>query len=508
MKNTLSLNMIVKNEEKFLDDCLKSVVSIIDELIIADTGSTDNTKEIAKKFNASVFDYSWDNNFANARNFVLKKSSSDWILYLDADERIEPEYHKEIIKIINSNEAEAYLLKLRSKTTTGDREQSQIASYPRLFKNIPGLLFEGRIHEQITPSLVKNGARVKSTSIIIEHLGYAQNEDTVEKKKIRNLENLIKLVQEEPLNAYAYFQLGENYIALNDSDKGIANLKKAISLGSLTPPVASTAFSALAQEYLKKNDYISAEDFCIKSLDIAPNQLFAGLLLAEIYLANGKYKEAIIQFNQSIEYLNIPENERRADTAIDLDVDISFIYYKIGIAYIKLHDLEKAEGYFLKSLEHDDQLQESNIELAGIYFYKGNPETTLNCLNKIDIKRIKKIELLMNIAGFYLELGEHYLCSKVLSYVVELMPKNAKAHYFLGNCFLNLNMLEKAMEHYYISLEHAPDVFETLYNLAVIYIKQKNHVEALKIFEKLIILKPEDPDIKKKTYALRAALNK
>jgi glycosyltransferase involved in cell wall biosynthesis len=199
--NTISLNMIVKDEEKFLDGCLSSIKDIVDEIIIADTGSTDGTKDIARKYNAKILDYTWKHNFADARNFVLKNSTCNWILYLDADERIDDKYHPEIIKIINSDESDAYLLKLKSVTKTNEQEQIQIAAYPRLFKNIDGLKFEGRIHEQITPSLVQSGARIKNSSVIIDHLGYAQDDEIIEKKKRRNLENLIKLVEEEPENA-------------------------------------------------------------------------------------------------------------------------------------------------------------------------------------------------------------------------------------------------------------------------------------------------------------------
>ncbi len=84
----LTLSMIVKNEEKYLEDCLKSVRGVADEIVIVDTGSTDHTIEIAQEYNAKLFHYTWINDFSAARNYALEKSTGDWVLYLDADERL------------------------------------------------------------------------------------------------------------------------------------------------------------------------------------------------------------------------------------------------------------------------------------------------------------------------------------------------------------------------------------------------------------------------------------
>ena len=81
----LSLCMIVKNEEETLPRCLKSVCSLVDEIIIVDTGSTDLTLSVAKDFCAQIFSFAWDDNFSSARNYSLDQASGDWILVLDAD---------------------------------------------------------------------------------------------------------------------------------------------------------------------------------------------------------------------------------------------------------------------------------------------------------------------------------------------------------------------------------------------------------------------------------------
>ena len=93
---SLSLCMIVKDEGKFLEGCLESVKNFVDEIVIVDTGSTDNTIQIAEKFGAKVVKHNWDNSFSEARNVSLKHATKDWILVLDADERIS---EKDLAKI-------------------------------------------------------------------------------------------------------------------------------------------------------------------------------------------------------------------------------------------------------------------------------------------------------------------------------------------------------------------------------------------------------------------------
>ena len=106
----LSLCMIVKNEENTLGRCLESVKDIVDEIIIVDTGSTDNTIKIAEKYGAEIFFYKWDNSFANARNYSLSKASKDWILIMDADDELKGEDKDKVIKLINNedNKLNAY----------------------------------------------------------------------------------------------------------------------------------------------------------------------------------------------------------------------------------------------------------------------------------------------------------------------------------------------------------------------------------------------------------------
>ncbi len=103
MNNTVSLCMIVKNEEDNLPRCLESIKDIVDEIIIVDTGSTDKTVEIAKSYGAKVYYLKWNNNFSEARNESLKYATKDWILILDGDDELRAQYKENFKVLLNSN---------------------------------------------------------------------------------------------------------------------------------------------------------------------------------------------------------------------------------------------------------------------------------------------------------------------------------------------------------------------------------------------------------------------
>ncbi|MED1915774.1 glycosyltransferase [Bacillus thuringiensis] len=198
---TVSLTMIVKNEEKYLARCLQSVVNLVDEMIVVDTGSTDKTKFIAEQFGAKVYDYHWDNHFANARNFALQKANSDWNLVLDADEYLVGDTEKSLRSFIETKRAIGRVLIVSKYLDNGEVKYSrQLAS--RLFPK--GAYYKGRIHEQIISDLPHF-----VTTIELHHSGYYETDKTD-----RNLPLLLLESEDQPDNPYILY-----HIAINEKNR-------------------------------------------------------------------------------------------------------------------------------------------------------------------------------------------------------------------------------------------------------------------------------------------------
>lgn len=148
---TISVCMIVKNEQKTLARILECARHFADEIIVVDTGSTDNTKQIAKIYTQNVFDYEWNDNFANARNFSFSKGTCDYLCWLDADDYIKKSEIKKIINLKNSDKvADVFMFKYAMGFVNGNPTFKFFRE--RLLKKSKNFVWQGMVHEAISPS--------------------------------------------------------------------------------------------------------------------------------------------------------------------------------------------------------------------------------------------------------------------------------------------------------------------------------------------------------------------
>ena len=161
----IALTMIVKNESKNLRECLEAAAPLVDKIIVVDTGSKDDTIDIARSFGADIFYFKWNDDFAAARNFALSKSDCDWNLILDADEVITNVTKEQLLEYARSNPFKVGRIKIRSKFDDNGQIKYSIARVSRFAPK--GVRFSGRIHEQLDLNYQRF-----DTEISIEHSGY------------------------------------------------------------------------------------------------------------------------------------------------------------------------------------------------------------------------------------------------------------------------------------------------------------------------------------------------
>lgn len=227
--NTISLCMIVKNEEKNIRRCLSTIANLVDEIIIVDTGSTDDTVSIAKEYGAKVYFHKWNNDFSDARNASLDKATKNWILFLDADEEVDPEEYLKLKNILSLNSnLEAFHLRLVNIISNADVGDAIVL---RVFKNKPEYRFEGKMHEQIVRSIENKAGQgsIGATDIKIKHYGYDPDLTDIAKKQQRNID-LLTSYPESQRDGYFYYSLGNEYARVNEYDKALAIYNKALNI--------------------------------------------------------------------------------------------------------------------------------------------------------------------------------------------------------------------------------------------------------------------------------------
>jgi GT2 family glycosyltransferase/Flp pilus assembly protein TadD len=301
---TLSLCMIVKNEEAYIAQCLMSVSPVIDEIIIVDTGSTDRTKDIAQVFGAQVYDFQWTHNFAEARNFSLLKAHGDWILVLDADEVISSIDHAALTELIKKQKPVGYSFTTRNYTRNVNivdwvandgkytNEEAADGWFPsqkvRLFPGDPRIRFENHVHEFVESSLQRAGIGIQKCKIPVHHYGRLNQERDAAKEDAYYELGKVKL-QEKGDDLQALSELAVTAGTIGKYEEAIGLWQRIIAL----KPDSVTAFVNLGHLYLRLRRYEDALAVTKRAVELASDKKEAVLNYATSEVHAGDVKKAI-----------------------------------------------------------------------------------------------------------------------------------------------------------------------------------------------------------------------
>lgn len=471
--------MIVKNEEENLARCLKSVKDVVDEIIIVDTGSTDKTIEIANSYNSKLFNFEWTNDFSAARNFALSKCNGNWILYLDADEELNPDSIDELISKTNSLTPSAVNCIVKSlgfQSTT-----SSIIKYPRLFYKHKGVRFSGFIHEQINDSLKENKIPVIDSGIEIIHYGYAVDDERLKHKKKRNLTLLLQSekTQNKP---YDRLKLISTLISLGELEKAETRIYEMIK-GQVT----DNKSEALALYYLatikyENNDLNSALEFISKSYPILKDKPELNYLMYLIYFRSDQYTNAIkylanaIVLNKNLLTKKISFESENILDQIDLYLRAINLYMKLG----KNDEAKKIVGELSSYVESEQNTQNKSVLLLLenflLTFQCTESDADLICKIFSEIHLTTIAEILNNNKD-----GTLYI--KTMSVLLKVFPdsgvlyKNLAINFIDKDVELSIELLKTSLE-----FESDPSVYIHLISL---YISKNDTRQVRECFNQL-----------------------
>jgi len=236
MKPSIALCMIVRNEAHNLPNCLASVKDVVQEIWVVDTGSTDDTPDIAKSLGARVLHFDWCDDFSAARNAGLKRAQSDWILVLDADEVLVQDDAPKLLDAVSNENARdigGFISPVSSASGDENIPGREVSYNIRLFRNKPTHRYEGAIHEQIITSIKRSSPMLKIVElpVCILHHGYFPIVVSNKQKPLRNLTIIMKLLQESPNDYYLQYHAGVCLYNLENMDKAAEYLRVVLKHG-------------------------------------------------------------------------------------------------------------------------------------------------------------------------------------------------------------------------------------------------------------------------------------
>jgi tetratricopeptide (TPR) repeat protein len=301
---SVSLCMIVKNEKAHLARCLLSAKPLVDEIIVVDTGSSDETREIARVFGAQVHEIPWTNDFSKARNFSLSKASGDWILVLDADEVISESDHPEFRRLLANSPSAPVAYRIRTRnysnrantvgivSNRGDYpEEEGIGWFPsdkvRLFKNHPRIRFQYPVHELVEPILHRLKIPVHDCVVVVHHYGTLNDIQAIEKTKSYQRLGQIKL-KRNSRNVSALIEHAVQLAQLGYHAEAFKTWQKLIKI----QPKSAEAYLNMGTSCWHLGKYGEAVSFADKALRLDPSLKEAKFNMAYSLLLLGKGGEA------------------------------------------------------------------------------------------------------------------------------------------------------------------------------------------------------------------------
>jgi len=498
---TLSVCMIVRDEEKMLPRCLKSVRAVADELVVVDTGSKDDTILIAKDFGAEVFHFEWVDDFAAARNESLRHAGGDWILQIDADEELLSDSISHLRNCMIRSTVLCYFI----RCDNGPRcQEPRFVRVDRLFRNHPKLRYDRPYHESAYCSvqeliIAQPPWQVEyEQNVIIRHYGYERSK--LSKKLGRGLRIMESHLKENPDDAIILTRVGGVYFDLGRYDKAEKYLNKAMQIQPDWPDINYTLGVILQQR-----EKLDAAVRCYKkAVSSDPELAEAYANLGAAYIQQGKLD------------IGISELKR----ALGINPDLALAHSQLGLAYKKKGMLNESIAELREAVTIDPDVADAHVNLGVAYGQKGmldesiaehklalalmpedaNAQTNLGVtyaekgmLDEAIAQHKKAISIAPHFTAAYVSLGAAYHMKGMLDeaadqyqHALDIDANNADAHFNLGLVYEKKGIIDGAITEYKCALAINSELAEVHNNLAVAYYHKRNYKLAIQHCDKAL----------------------
>ncbi|MGQ9580162.1 MAG: glycosyltransferase [Armatimonadota bacterium] len=510
-KPLLTLCMIVRDEEQFIEHCLESVRSVVDEIVVVDTGSGDRTVQIAQKFGAKIRDFGWNDNYSDARNYAAGHARGEWILFLDADEVLDPGSGKLIRQAVESPFADAYELLFYNYCRGGGSTPDIVHRACRLYRNRPEYRFEGRVHENIAPSIVAAGGSVAELDVIIHHYGYRPDVLNRRQKRERYLALLHAELKDKPGDVYVLYHLSAAYCAENRFEEALPYLEQLVSSIPADHAFAPQSYSRLANAYWAVGRH---EDAIV----IANRAESMGIIHPEIAFSKGnallaleRCTEAVEAFETAIKigstgnWLGDPgtygykarlgiaralaglekyeEALLYAERVIEECGNCAQAHELAALLCMHVGDLVRAESHWLHYLRVVPNSPVPCCNLAQIYENQGRYQEALHYYHKAIENGAASAELYQKAAACSEILGDLARAEEWYIRAIETNPNSAEAYNDLGRLYAARNEVQSALDCFARAVEVQPDYANAFFNAGDVLYGIGKYLEAAEVYE-------------------------
>lgn len=484
----LSLCMIVRDSAKTLGACLASIRQYVDEIIIVDTGSLDNTIEIANSYGASVYAFPWCDDFSAARNESLRHASGEWILWMDSDDTMPLESAvklRDTLKRTTDPACLGQLVRVRCPKPSERGMDEAVVDQVRILRRVSGLIFSGRIHEQVLPAIQRLGGVLQQTDIEVVHSGADYGPETRKQKFDRNLRLLLLEEQDHPHDVSIQLNLGMTYGEAGIHHKAVESLKKCLEYATTGNHDLTKAYSLLVVSLIELGRIDEAAVFCSAARQKAPDD-------AELMFHAGILEQRTGHLAEAAEHFErlLSQSARTRLAGIDAGILGYKAHHNLAVVYFRQGRFLQAEAEWRHTIRQMPEFTDAWKGLGEALKAQAKFDDLQELCKTATVTRTIRCLAMIWQSEVLGKQGDREGQRNSLEHACRDFPEIAEAQHVFCKFLLDSGEGDKAEHLMQRLLEKDPNDLIVRHNLSTVYLATKRYEEAISTCERALEIEP------------------
>jgi GT2 family glycosyltransferase/tetratricopeptide (TPR) repeat protein/SAM-dependent methyltransferase len=518
--------LIVRDNAGTIRACLGSLRPWVDELVVVDTGSKDDTPKIAEALGARVFHFQWIDDFAAARNESVRHALGEWIFWMDSDDVIDETNGRglrDLVRGKHSDKVFGYVMRVHCPGSGPDGANDMtVVDHVKLFRNRPNLRFEHRIHEQIIPAIRRAGGDVAWTDLFVVHAGYDHSPEGQVRKKERDLRLLHRELEERPRHPFTLFNLGMTYSDCGEANRAAGYLEESLRNSQVGESQRRKAFALLTYCRQQLGDLKGALAVCEKGLAECPDDLELRFRYGVVLHHSGRLDESVLAYQRVL-----GGSAERYFTSVDRGIGGFKAHQNLAVIYAEQGHLDRAEAEWRAVTNEAPSHRLGWRGLGDVLIGRGKIEEAIRLATQLSanprlaieglllVGQVAEVrrqhnetrraweaaaaadpsdpEPLQRLARLYFR-EESELAERVLRTLTRVAPDDASAYHNLGTVLLRTNQASEAVRAFQRSLELRPGSIETSLCLGYALQSANDPVGAASAWQAVLAAQPNHPE--------------
>jgi GT2 family glycosyltransferase/tetratricopeptide (TPR) repeat protein/SAM-dependent methyltransferase len=492
----LSLCMIVRDNASTIAACLDSIKPWVDEMVVVDTGSRDNTPELCRERGARLFHFPWCDDFSAARNESFRHARGEWIFWMDSDDTIGEKSGRKLRELAIGASDPSILGYVMQVHCPGGGEEGRtdvtVVDHVKLIRNRPGLRFEHRIHEQILPAIRRAGGEVAFTDIFVVHSGADHTPKGRERKLKRDFHLLHLDLKDRPDHPFVLFNLGMTHGDAGQHEEAIRALRRSIEVSQPAESHVRKAYALIIGSYCQLGRYSEAWDACRQGREHFPNDI-------ELLFREGILHHHFHRLSQAAEaYRRVlkPAAERHF-TSVDSGISGFKARHNLALVYEDIGQFSAAEEQWRQVVAEAPSYRLGWRGLGEVLLRQQKWEAVAEVAHRL--LGGKQLPPLLHMEGMMLQghlaeaQGAIPEAGRFFQNAVERWPEDLDARHALCRFLFERGRPAEAKQAIEDLLKRTPDDAAAYQNLGAICSQMDQHGEAVEAFRRSLRFRPDWP---------------